>query len=84
MAKGIRTARGERIPVRRLNAQLWHRRSRATWENDDPHSGYRHLADKDALSSAPDLDVCSRDTFRGAAPILGHVGRWLDSLPLGL
>jgi hypothetical protein len=39
----------ERIPVRRLNAYLWPLRSGATWGNGGPHSGYRHLADKDEV-----------------------------------
>jgi hypothetical protein len=44
----------ERIPVGRLSAYLWPRRSRATCRNGGPHSGYRHLADKDeAGGSSP-------------------------------
>jgi hypothetical protein len=39
----------ERKPVRRLNAYLRHLRSRMTWGNGGPHSGYRHLADKDEV-----------------------------------
>jgi hypothetical protein len=40
--------------VARLNAYLWPLRSTATWENGGPHSGYRHLADKDeAGGSSP-------------------------------
>jgi len=37
----------ERIPVRCLNAYLWPRRSTVTWGKGGPHSGSRHLADRD-------------------------------------
>jgi hypothetical protein len=40
----------ERIPVGRLSAYLEPRRSRTTWGNGGPHSGYRHLADKTAMA----------------------------------
>jgi hypothetical protein len=39
----------ERIPARRLNRYPWPRRSDASWGNGQPHSGYRHLADKDEV-----------------------------------
>src|SRR4029434_8041810 len=39
----------ERIPVCRLSAYLWPRRLGVTWGNGGPHSGYRHLADKDEV-----------------------------------
>jgi hypothetical protein len=35
------SAMRERIPVGRLNAYLWHRRSDTTCDNGGPHSGYR-------------------------------------------
>jgi hypothetical protein len=44
----------ERIPVGRLSAYLWPLRSGVTWGKGGPHSGYRHLADKDeAAGSSP-------------------------------
>jgi hypothetical protein len=42
----------ERIPVRRLSAYLWPRRLDATWGKGGPHSGYRHLADKDEVGGS--------------------------------
>jgi hypothetical protein len=52
----------ERIPVRRLNAYLRPRRSDATCRNGGPHSGYRHLADKDeAGGSSPPRPTTKSD-----------------------
>src|SRR4029453_16366882 len=39
----------ERLPTRRLNASLWPLWSGVTWGKGGPHSGYRHLADKDEV-----------------------------------
>jgi hypothetical protein len=69
----------ERIPARRLNANLWPLRSDVTWGSGGPHSGYRHLADKDEAggSSPPRPTSGSNQRKRWSSyPEPGWGGAW--------
>jgi hypothetical protein len=48
-ASALNATVDECIPFSRLNAYLWPVRSSVTWGKGGPHSGYRHLADKDEV-----------------------------------
>jgi hypothetical protein len=61
----------ERIPPRRLNRYLEPLRSSATCAKGGPHSGYRHLADKDeAAGSSPARPTTPALTSPNAGPRL--------------
>jgi hypothetical protein len=52
-----------------LNAYLWVLRSDATWGKGGPHSGYRHLADKDEVpGSSPGRPTTVLPAQSAAAP----------------
>jgi hypothetical protein len=79
----------ERIPVGRSNACPWPRRSGATCANGGPHSGYRHLADKDEAEvqrlPGPLLALTSGNTSQRLRNPLGRPStgsRTLTWLPL--
>ena len=67
----------ERIPVGRLNAYLWPRRSGATCANGGPRSGYRQLADTDEVY--PDrLEPVGHCPTSGTMVAMSLMRSWVD------
>src|SRR5215207_643429 len=68
----------ERIPSCGLNAYLRPRRSRATWGNAGPHSGYRHLADQDEAGGSspgrPTTGLDQRERWAACPELVGRDG----------
>jgi hypothetical protein len=82
----VNAAINERIPVGGLSAYLGRRRSGTTCAKGRPHSGYRHLADKDeGAGSSPARPTTSGLTCGNARPVFRfHAGHFHKSPHSGL